>query len=301
MFNEVTGHAGGKIKISMSTFDLIDVPGLQIPLKKINQLTIAGNSKKKQQVLDGKWFIVDMSSFAYFHFIHSQIGQYELLKQVVPDLNMIMIIESQDMLDRLLQDNKKVIDDAMSLYEISEVIIYSNINYMFEGVYFYNARSRIIEQIDDSFVSIDIASQSDVDFEAYSLNIVNAIRDRLAPYISNKQGIKTYMLDSGKVSNQDEISRWAISKKYRVFQPAGSGLFSQINAASSSSVILSIHGANLTNIMFCNPGTHVIALNPYPNYLWFYTDIAEMLGIRMTVIDTPNAGIANTERLVGGN
>ncbi len=107
------------------------------------------------------------------------------------------------------------------------------------------------------------------------------------------------MLDIGKVSNQDRIALWATQKKYNVFNPVGATLFNQILTASSSSAILSIHGGNLTNIMFCNPGTHVIALDPYPNYLWFYRNIADALGLKMTVIDTIIPGQANTERLFG--
>ncbi len=299
MITEVKGHELDKIKLSLDGFELIKMPGLSTPIKKLTNFAILTNSKKKTQELSGKYFIVDLSSFSYFHLIHSQIGQYELLKSKMSDIQMLMMVESQHNLDALMAKSSKVISDLQEIYGIDDIIIYSNTNTVVEEVYFYNPRSRIIELLDESFPTHEVASASDEDFYAYSIEIAKLINKKFAPYISKVKNRKTYMLDVGKVTNQDTIGSWAVSKKYHVFEPAKAGLFEQINAASSSSVILSVHGSNLTNIMFCTPRTHVIALNPYPNYLWFYKDIADALGLKMTIIDTPTSGVANTERLFG--
>lgn len=299
MITEVKGHEVDSIKLSLDSFEPIEFPGLNTPVKKLINFSIETNSKKKLQELEGQYFIVDLTSFSYFHFIHSQIGQFELLKSEFPGLKMLMMIESQHILDSLMLEHAGVINDVKSVYGIKDIVLYSNTNISIEEVYFYSPRSKIIEMVDESFYVGEVASESDPDFYPYSIKLAELVNKKFSQYMSKTKKQRTYMLDIGKVFNQDRIALWATQKKYNVFNPVGATLFNQILTASSSSAILSIHGGNLTNIMFCNPGTHVIALDPYPNYLWFYRNIADALGLKMTVIDTIIPGQANTERLFG--
>jgi capsular polysaccharide biosynthesis protein len=47
---------------------------------------------------------------------------------------------------------------------------------------------------------------------------------------------------------------------FKLIDPSKLSLSQQVEAFSNAEIILGPHGAGLTNIMFCNPGTKVIEI-----------------------------------------
>jgi hypothetical protein len=60
--------------------------------------------------------------------------------------------------------------------------------------------------------------------------------------------------------NEDECMKTLNSLGFKIIDPSKLSLSQQVDAFSNAEIILGPHGAGLTNIMFCNPGTKVIEI-----------------------------------------
>lgn len=60
--------------------------------------------------------------------------------------------------------------------------------------------------------------------------------------------------------NENECMQLLDSLDFKLFDPSNLSLSQQVEAFSNAEIILGPHGAGLTNILFCNPGTKVIEI-----------------------------------------
>jgi capsular polysaccharide biosynthesis protein len=273
------------ITVSFNNYEDISIPSLSMPIKKVSGFTVVPSEANVAE-LPGNFFILDMSYFNYFHFLHSQIGQYEFLKSLVPKLKLFVMAESEMLKQEHL--SHRVVVDILELYKVkeSDIVVYDKSGFSLESVYFYDPRSPILISADPEFFQKDIVSLSDKDFYSYTVKIVELIRDKFKSYISNESNKKTYMLDGGRdIANESSAILWAKSKKFDIVDPSVMGLYGQISMASQSKVIAGVHGASITNIFFANPGCHLIIFDPVPNYNWAYIEIAKSIGLRVSKID----------------
>lgn len=60
--------------------------------------------------------------------------------------------------------------------------------------------------------------------------------------------------------NQEECMETLNSLGFKLIDPSNLSLSQQVDAFSNAEIILGPHGAGLTNIMFCNPGTKVVEI-----------------------------------------
>ena len=71
---------------------------------------------------------------------------------------------------------------------------------------------------------------------------------------------------------------------FDLFFPKSDDHKSQIEAFRSARIVISVHGAGLTNLLFCQPGTLVIELLPSNHIKSAYCWLAMRLGLRYRAV-----------------
>ncbi len=70
-----------------------------------------------------------------------------------------------------------------------------------------------------------------------------------------------------QIKNLNDIKTLLLEKKFKIYKPEFLSFDKQINLFKNCSIIIAAHGAALSNIIFCKPGTKVIEIIPadHPN------------------------------------
>lgn len=121
-----------------------------------------------------------------------------------------------------------------------------------------------------------------VDVEALKRMLANFYNDKklaLSPdskkiYISRK-GARLRQLH-----NERELIRSLEDLSFSTFVPGSGNHPDQINLFSNADVIVAVHGAALTNLLFCKPGTIVIEIFAANHVVSSYIWLAHQLGLR---------------------
>tara|TARA_Y100001970_G_scaffold262539_1_gene346892 strand:- start:201 stop:1238 length:1038 start_codon:yes stop_codon:yes gene_type:complete len=96
-------------------------------------------------------------------------------------------------------------------------------------------------------------------------NSVNILKNFLLP-IDEKGEEKIYVTredsEYRKIVNEADLISFLISKGYKVINPRLYEIDEQIKIFSQAKKIISTHGSNLTNIIFCKPETEIIEIAP---------------------------------------
>jgi hypothetical protein len=83
-----------------------------------------------------------------------------------------------------------------------------------------------------------------------------------------------------RLKNEDEIAAMLAKEGFAPFAPDANDQRSQIEAFGGADIIVAVHGAALTNLVFCRPGTRVVEIFPSnfikSPYLW----LAAKLGLK---------------------
>lgn len=97
-------------------------------------------------------------------------------------------------------------------------------------------------------------------------------------------------VNSRKAKNSDEFSAWRRRYGFEDYQLEKMSLSDQIKVFSEAEIILGAHGAGLTNIIHCHPGTQVIELLSQRNNRLCYPAMSRMCGLRHVLIRAKQSG-----------
>jgi len=92
-----------------------------------------------------------------------------------------------------------------------------------------------------------------------------------------------------RLKNEEELTPELTRRGFECFTPRANDHKSQIEAFRSASIIVTVHGAALTNLLFCRPGTLVFELFPSNHIKSTYCWLAMRLGLRYCSV-TGSAG-----------
>jgi hypothetical protein len=102
-----------------------------------------------EKTYSGNYFIFYLNSFLYFHTLHEGIGQYEVLKKIIPDLKISVVA-----IDRTFDNKKEVMDICLDLIkpyglQHDDIIFLAEETPIFENIYYYTTRiNYLLEQMD---------------------------------------------------------------------------------------------------------------------------------------------------------
>tara|TARA_B100000575_G_scaffold292940_1_gene302782 strand:- start:2024 stop:3052 length:1029 start_codon:yes stop_codon:yes gene_type:complete len=165
---------------------------------------------------------------------------------------------------------------------INEINIKKEISYTF--VYlddgFYNFKQSLIPQFFETKKSINI------------------LKNLIIPDKKSNFDKKIYVTREDsyyrKILNEFDIIKLVRSKGYKVINPRLYSINEQINIFSNAEKIISPHGSNLSNIIFCKPDTKILELSPpfkeqsAINFKNRYREIAKLNKLKFTniIVDT---------------
>jgi hypothetical protein len=126
------------IDVGYTSFNQIDIDGYKSKIFEID--SICFNSKKEQTFIPGKCFLVTIDNWQYAHLIQECIGQYEFIKQYIPDLKIYFLFPADYSQSEEIKSNNVtslVIKDLMEKYGIKDfdVLNYST-GITFEKTYY---------------------------------------------------------------------------------------------------------------------------------------------------------------------
>jgi hypothetical protein len=84
-----------------------------------------------------------------------------------------------------------------------------------------------------------------------------------------------------KIINECEVDKYFASIGFKIFDNSEYSIAEQIAAFKSAAVVVSVHGAGLTNIVYCRPNTLVIELVPmgYDQGMTSYRSLADLFNL----------------------
>lgn len=118
----------------------------------------------------------------------------------------------------------------------------------------------------------------------------------LKKHIENKTAVKKrnqnriYVSRSGRrrIVNEDELIKLLNKFDFIVIEDKPRSVIEQVEIYRNASFIIGPHGASFSNILWCEPGTHLFELfspNYYPDYFLF---MAEVLGMKYSAYYYPD-------------
>ena len=114
--------------------------------------------------------------------------------------------------------------------------------------------------------------------------VVRALRDRLMPLVEPNTGPREriYISRAGRrrVLNEDALVTMLDRYDFRVIDDKPRTLAEQLTIYNRASFVMGPHGASFSNLIWCEPGTHLFELFS-PNYTPdFFAYLAELMGLR---------------------
>ena len=96
-------------------------------------------------------------------------------------------------------------------------------------------------------------------------NLKNIIKNKSKKKIFLDRSTSKY--NHCQIKNLNDIKKLMLEKKFKIFKPEFLSFEKQIDLFKNSSIIIGAHGAALSNIIFCKPGTKIIEIIPadHPN------------------------------------
>jgi hypothetical protein len=115
---------------------------------------------------------------------------------------------------------------------------------------------------------------------------VRFLRSALLPHAAagEAKGMERIYISRGDaahrgVTNEREVEKLLASYGFRTIVPGAMTVAEQIRAFAAADIVVGPHGAGLTNLLFCRPGTRVLELFP-PNYVnplyWYMCNMLDL-------------------------
>jgi hypothetical protein len=166
------------------------------------------------KVVMGNTFIVDITSNQYFHFLVDIIGQYEFLKQYVPNLNIVFVSDHEANVSHVFEKiGNSVIRDFASVYGINQGDVLSlstGDSVIFENIFYFN---NIFNNFINKYSGHNILYEGDgSDFIQYNLGLLRCVRGKFLEYAKEVESKKIFI--TRKKENALLLRVRVLHKKY---------------------------------------------------------------------------------------
>ncbi len=269
---------------------IIDINSTEIKSdKRLSNLFLNANFSNLSincNILKGNFF---SDSFYYFPITENNETFSSLFRR---DLNNTSHFYSQTFFDNF-KDNKNSLKNFKDLYVLgsnSGSNYYSNLLQFLPRIFFNNKKKiklaihrnssnkyrKLIENILQSlnieftFVFLDDDFYHFINSEFPQFMNLNDSIKILKKFLNPRTGVeiskKIYVTREGsnyrKILNEGDVVTLLRSKGYKVINPQLYEIDEQIEIFSNAKKIVSPHGSNLANIIFCKPGTEIYEITP---------------------------------------
>ncbi|MBI2344839.1 glycosyltransferase family 61 protein [Candidatus Dependentiae bacterium] len=187
----------------------------------------------------------------YFHFVYESLGRLALLEIAEIEYDKLYVFSDKkhirDLLDLWGIENHKIIiphDDKFTLRAeeliVPSLVIDTDVGYNFAGLFI---NPTIINYVRKKLLN---------SLEQKNLIYNNACKKI---FISRKDGNFPR-----KILNEDEVFALFEAKGFRRYVLSEMSIYEQINLFANADIVVSEHGAGLTNILFCKEKTKIVEI-----------------------------------------
>ena len=188
------------------------------------------------------------------------------------------------------------------------IVIHRNLSNKFRNLIKTICQMRDIEItfnfLDDGFYKFENSSIPQFLNINNSINILKYFIDKIlidlkAPSFRSKIYIRRENANYRKILNEADLIEKLRKQNFEIINPQHFEILDQMKIFSNAEVIISPHGSNLTNIIFCNTGTKIIEIspafeNPYEkNISNRYESLSKSMGFEFTKIISDTVDIKN--------
>ena len=112
------------------------------------------------------------------------------------------------------------------------------------------------------------------------------LRERVMPMPAPARDLNLYIARRGsrKVQNAPQIERFLLQRGFTIMAVDDMSFQQQIDAFSRAAWVVAPHGAELGNLLFCQPGTRVLELSPDVDYKPYFSYVCNKLGLTHGVL-----------------
>jgi hypothetical protein len=136
-------------------------------------------------------------------------------------------------------------------------------------------------------------------FPSLDINVVTpwkirGLRQLASPVQSNQHRRRLYLSRARaavrRIANEKEILEALRQHDFEIFEAETLSFRGQADLFANASVIVAPHGAALTNIVLCQPGTHVVEISTRAGYRDWYWQLATVAGLSYEVLEAQPTG-----------
>jgi hypothetical protein len=136
-------------------------------------------------------------------------------------------------------------------------------------------------------------------FPSLDINVVapwkiRGLRQLASPVQSNQHRRRLYLSRARaavrRIANEKEILEALRQHDFEIFEAETLSFRGQADLFANASVIVAPHGAALTNIVLCQPGTHVVEISTRAGYRDWYWQLATVAGLSYEVLEAQPTG-----------
>lgn len=194
----------------------------------------------------------------YFHFLFDSISKLFLIKKIKYDNILIPSLKYkfQKEIINILNLKKKIIDcEKIKILDLEKLIV-----------------------IDHPYWDLNKS------WNECSKNIpkwvIKFLRKKFISYASRKKFNKNIFIDRsdtksiyGKLENNEEVKKYIIKKNFDIFKLSNFSFLDQIKIFRDAKIILSPHGAGLSNLIFCKPKTKILRFKQKQHNVYCFDNI----------------------------
>lgn len=216
--------------------------------------------------LPGPNFIFDLSVKGYFHGMVEVLGQYLLLKSLIPALRPVYIINRPDPPKKFMQEisdlfGVQIVEMASSI-KLNEVV-YLNINYEFPLYKETLARIARLPRMESNSVYHNNMSNS------FIKENVQMLQATFLPSNTGKR-FQNIFVRAKDYDADRSVERYWANKGFLPIEMEDYSLQDQINIIHYADKIVMPMGSACTNIIFAKESAEVLLISPHENYQFDY-------------------------------
>lgn len=200
-------------------------------------------------LVSNKW-----GGYNYFHYIHTCLPKLSFYRRNITD------------------ENYKIIVNSFSVFVLESL---SLLNYNIEDMLSFSVYPKIKPKILKAVSSIGYG----VNPNKESCSLVRSLFKHYFLLGKKRLYISRSKANSRRVLNEDKIINLLVPFGFEIVNSENLSFYDQMSLFSQAEIVISAHGAGLSNIVFCNPGTKVLELQS-PTYLglcyWLIADSCDL-------------------------
>tara|TARA_Y100000992_G_C21223831_1_gene471873 strand:- start:65 stop:1159 length:1095 start_codon:yes stop_codon:yes gene_type:complete len=267
---------------------LIDGPSFQFRNNKIaksdNNIVLKKGTPRLKKIIKGKVFSLltgGGGNTNYYHWLFDVLPRLEILKEKInlknvdyflfPRIDLRFQKETLDLLN--IPSSKRLSSQSLRHFYADQIIAVDH------PCFILNDPSKDPENTPDwiiNFYKNDIKSKID-------------LKQKFKKIFIDREDSRSNIKDLRKIINDKEVKEFLVSRGFEPVKLSSYSFIDQISIFHSAEIIVGLHGAGFSNLLFCKPDTRVIEIKP-SHFGNMYQKLGEKVGVNYVNLTSKTQG-----------